>query len=142
MAGVHMEINNLSDLGSAADALLEFAGNERIIAFEGGMGAGKTTFIKVICEHLAVEGVVTSPTFSIVNEYVAASTTVYHFDFYRIKNLQEAYDIGYEEYFYSGNFCFIEWPERVKELLPETYIVVEITELSPDKRLLSFSRIS
>jgi len=139
---MNIEVNNLSELDSAANALLEFAGNDRIIAFTGDMGAGKTTFIKVLCEELGVKEVVTSPTFSIVNEYAAAGAIVYHFDFYRIKNLQEAYDIGYEEYFYSGNFCFIEWPERVKELLPETYVSVEITVLSSDKRLFSFNRIS
>jgi tRNA threonylcarbamoyladenosine biosynthesis protein TsaE len=104
------------------------------------MGAGKTTFIKSICEELGVRDVVNSPTFSIVNEYVAAGSAIYHFDFYRIKNIQEAYDIGYEEYFYSGNICLIEWPERVAEILPDRYIKVAIRVLSPERRAFSFSK--
>lgn len=137
---MNIEVNNLDALSGAAQALLNFAGEERIIAFKGDMGAGKTTFIKVLCAALGVEEVVTSPTFSIVNEYAAASGMIYHFDFYRIKNIQEAYDIGYEEYFYSGNFCLIEWPEKVEELLPEHYITVSLEVLSPEKRLFSFSK--
>jgi len=133
-----IEVNNLDDLSSAAKALLNFAGNVRIIAFKGDMGAGKTTFIKVLCKELGVEDVVTSPTFSIVNEYAAGAETVYHFDFYRIKNLQEAYDIGYEEYFYSGDVCLIEWPERIEELLPQQHIEVTITAIDADKRLFHF----
>jgi len=133
-----IEVNNLDDLSSAAKALLNFAGNVRIIAFKGDMGAGKTTFIKVLCKELGVEDIVTSPTFSIVNEYAAGAETVYHFDFYRIKNLQEAYDIGYEEYFYSGDVCLVEWPERIEELLPQQHIEVTITAIDADKRLFHF----
>jgi len=135
---MNIEINNLEGLSSAAKALLNFAGDHKMIIFEGDMGAGKTTFIKAICGELGVEDNVSSPTFSIVNEYAAAGTTIYHFDFYRIKNLQEAYDIGYEEYFYSGDLCLIEWPERITELLPENYVKVEISALSADQRVFNF----
>lgn len=138
---MNIEVNHLSELSSAAKALLNFAGAAQIFVFEGEMGAGKTTFIKAFCRELGVSDVVSSPTFSIVNEYEADETLVYHFDFYRIKNLQEAYDIGYEEYFYSGNICLIEWPERIAEILPEHYIKVEITAGSPDQRTFSFSKI-
>jgi len=138
---MNIEVNSLSELSGAAKALLNFAGQEKIFVFEGEMGAGKTTFIKALCEELGVKEVVSSPTFSIVNEYDGDDTIIYHFDFYRIKNLQEAYDIGYEEYFYSNNLCLIEWPERVAELLPEHYIQVSIMALAADKRTFSFSRI-
>ena len=123
---MNIEINHLDELGNAAEALLDFSGNEKIFAFEGEMGAGKTTFIKALCEKLCVEDVVNSPTFSIVNEYAAAGKVIYHFDFYRIKNLNEVFDIGYEEYFYSGNICLIEWPERIRELMPETMLKLEL----------------
>ncbi|WP_158796333.1 tRNA (adenosine(37)-N6)-threonylcarbamoyltransferase complex ATPase subunit type 1 TsaE [Pedobacter sp. L105] len=139
---MRIEIHDLTELSSAAKALLNFAGEEKIFIFEGEMGAGKTTFIKALCAELGVEDMVSSPTFSIVNEYAAADEVIYHFDFYRIKNLQEAYDIGYEEYFYSGNLCLIEWPELVAEILPESYAKVEIAILSPDTRAFSFSIVS
>lgn len=139
---MNIEVNHLNELNSVAKALFSFAGEEKIFIFEGEMGAGKTTFIKAFCEELGVTDVVSSPTFSIVNEYGAGSQTIYHFDFYRIKNLQEAYDIGYEEYFYSGNICLIEWPELVAELLPESYIKVEITALSPEQRTFRFVKFS
>ncbi|KIO76039.1 hypothetical protein TH53_17035 [Pedobacter lusitanus] len=138
---MNIEINHPEKLGTAAEALLGFAGNEKIFAFEGEMGAGKTTFIKAFCEKLGVRDVVNSPTFSIVNEYAADGQVIYHFDFYRIKNLQEVFDIGYEEYFYSGNICLIEWPEKIRELMPENYIEVEITVLSEMHRSFSFTRI-
>lgn len=139
---MNIEINGLQDLPEAAHILLNFAGEEKIFAFEGGMGAGKTTFIKEICHALGVEDVVSSPTFSIVNEYLTHDQqTVFHFDFYRIKSLQEAYDIGYEEYFYSGNYCLIEWPEKIESLLPQHYIKVTIDTLSEDKRSLTFVKI-
>lgn len=139
---MNIEINGLQDLPEAAHILLNFAGEEKIFAFEGGMGAGKTTFIKEICHALGVQDVVSSPTFSIVNEYLThAQQTVFHFDFYRIKSLQEAYDIGYEEYFYSGNYCLIEWPEKIESLLPQHYIKVTIDTLSEDKRSLTFVKI-
>ncbi len=135
---MNIEVNSLTELNSVAKALFSFAAGEKIFIFEGEMGAGKTTFIKVFCEELGVKEVVSSPTFSIVNEYSADGNVIYHFDFYRIKNLEEAYDLGYEEYFYSGDICLIEWPERVAELLPYSYIKVTITALSPTQRRFSF----
>ncbi|WP_316819535.1 tRNA (adenosine(37)-N6)-threonylcarbamoyltransferase complex ATPase subunit type 1 TsaE [Pedobacter gandavensis] len=136
-----IEVKNLDGLDQAAQKVLEFAQDERIFIFEGEMGAGKTTFIKALSKALGVTEVVSSPTFSIVNEYEGHAGIIYHFDFYRIKNLQEAYDIGYEEYFYSDHICLIEWPEKVSELLPEHYVKIEITAPGETERLLSISRI-
>lgn len=139
---MELEINGLQDLAEAANKLITFAGENNVIIFDGPMGAGKTTFIKEICKSLGVADVVSSPTFSIVNEYLSqANTPVYHFDFYRIKNIQEAYDIGYEEYFYSGHLCLVEWPEKIAELLPEHYVKVQITPIDEERRHLSFVRI-
>ena len=126
-----MEINikNIDHLNEAAQTFVEHIGNHSVFAFYGSMGAGKTTFIKAVCEALGVEDVITSPTFAIVNEYTSLTTgdTIFHFDFYRIKKLEEVYDMGYEEYFYSGGLCFIEWPELVEGLLPEDALKVNIT---------------
>ena len=104
------------------------------------MGAGKTTFIKAICEELGVDDVITSPTFSIVNEYRSETTgeLIYHFDFYRIKKLEEVYDMGYEDYFYSGALCFLEWPELIEELLPDNAVKVTITQNEDDSRTVEF----
>ena len=126
-----MEINikDIAQINEAAQTFVEHIGNHRVFAFYGSMGAGKTTFIKAVCEALGVEDVITSPTFAIVNEYTSLTTgdTIFHFDFYRIKKLEEVYDMGYEEYFYSGGLCFIEWPELVEGLLPEDALKVNIT---------------
>ena len=112
-----------------ARKLLKAFPDERFFAFFGKMGVGKTTLIKEICAALGVEDVVCSPTFAIVNEYTTAEDEpVYHFDFYRMNSIREAYDIGYEEYFYSGCYCFTEWTEKIEEILPERYVRVEITE--------------
>jgi tRNA threonylcarbamoyladenosine biosynthesis protein TsaE len=138
---MNIQINSQEDLKSAARQLLEFAAEEKIFLFEGDMGAGKTTFIKVICEVLGVEDLVSSPTFSIVNEYLSKDGKIYHFDFYRIKDLQEAYDIGYEEYFYSGDRCLIEWPERIALLIPEHHVNVDIQVTGPEQRLITLSKI-
>lgn len=122
-----IRIEDTSCLAAAAEQFVRAMGDRRIFAFYGKMGAGKTTFIKAVCEALGVEDTVASPTFAIVNEYADADgEPVYHFDFYRIKNLGEAYDIGSEEYFYSGSPCFIEWPELVEPLLPEETVAVRI----------------
>ena len=134
-------INNLSELSTVAEKLLYFANGEKFFIFDGEMAAGKTTFIKSFCEVLGVKVVVSSPTFSIVNEYESLNCTVYHFDFYRLKNLREAYDIGYEDYFYSGAYCLIEWPSKVEELLPEKYTKVEIEILGETERKFSFTKI-
>ena len=109
--------------------LLQEYGEERFFAFFGKMGVGKTTLIKAMCGELGVEDNVCSPTFAIINEYKTGNgAPVYHFDFYRLKNVEEAYDIGYEEYFYSGEYCFTEWTEKVEDLLPEHYVRVELQE--------------
>ncbi|KLT64580.1 tRNA (adenosine(37)-N6)-threonylcarbamoyltransferase complex ATPase subunit type 1 TsaE [Pedobacter sp. BMA] len=137
-----MEItaNHLSDLPFVAQRLNDFAGSEKIFVFEGDMGAGKTTFIKEFCKMLGVDEVVSSPTYSIVNEYLGENCSVYHFDFYRIKHIQEAFDLGYEEYFYGGEICLIEWPERVAELLPDHFVKVKIDILDDNRRLFKFLR--
>ena len=109
-----------------------------VIAFYGKMGAGKTTFIKALCEELGVEDVITSPTFAIVNEYTVDSQSIYHFDFYRIKKIEEVYDMGYEDYFYSGNLCLIEWPELIEELLPENALRVTIEEQPDGSRIIAW----
>lgn len=131
-------LNNLEE--SAAEFLKEL-GERKVVAFYGTMGAGKTTFIKAICNVLGVTDAVNSPTFAIVNEYLAADgSNIYHFDFYRIKKLEEAYDIGYENYFYSGNLCLIEWPELIEELLPDDAVRVHITETADGTRELTLPR--
>ena len=113
-------------------------GEHKVFAFYGKMGAGKTTFVKAICEELGVEDVITSPTFAIVNEYEAHDQSIFHFDFYRIKRLEEVYDMGYEDYFYSGALCFIEWPELIEDLLPEDAVKVTITENTDGTRTVTF----
>lgn len=121
-----------------ARKLLESFPDDRFFAFFGSMGVGKTTLIKEICAELGVKDVVCSPTFAIVNEYAAANgDPVYHFDFYRLKSLGEAYDLGYEEYFYSGYYCFTEWTEKVEELLPENYVRVDIEETDGVRTLVA-----
>jgi tRNA threonylcarbamoyladenosine biosynthesis protein TsaE len=124
---MEIRIQDLDHIHEAAREFIAQIGDRRVFAFYGKMGAGKTTFVKAVCEELGVEDVITSPTFAIVNEYKGADT-IYHFDFYRIKKLEEVYDMGYEDYFYSGNLCFIEWPELIEELLPEDTVKVCITE--------------
>jgi tRNA threonylcarbamoyladenosine biosynthesis protein TsaE len=118
---------SIGDLSYAARQLLDFAEDRTIFAFSGDMGAGKTTFIKAICQQLGTEDPVTSPTYSLVNEYHTADGIIYHFDFYRLKNEQEAFDMGYEDYLYSGNLCFIEWPEKISNLLPEGAVKVNLS---------------
>ena len=124
-----VEIHIVGELAEVARKLLCTFGEERFFAFFGKMGVGKTTLIKELCAVLGVKDNVCSPTFAIVNEYSDSDgEPVYHFDFYRLKSVAEAYDIGYEEYFYSGCYCFTEWTEKVEELLPEHYVRVEIEE--------------
>jgi tRNA threonylcarbamoyladenosine biosynthesis protein TsaE len=124
---MEIKITNLNDIRSAARLFIEQMGDNTVFAFYGHMGAGKTTFIKAICEELGVEDVINSPTFAIVNEYRSESgELIYHFDFYRINKLEEAFDFGYEDYFFSGALCFIEWPEKIEEILPGDCVSVHI----------------
>lgn len=139
---MQIKTESLSDLNDAAQKILSFAEKERIFVFYGEMGAGKTTLINTLCEILEVEDQTSSPTFSIVNEYQSAKGTIYHFDFYRIKNQAEAFDLGYEDYFYSGDYCFIEWPEKIPDLLPEHYIRIDISVLSINERMISVNKAS
>lgn len=131
--------NSLGDLPAIAAKIMS-AYPQKIIAFYGEMGAGKTTFIKVLCEHLGVAtSEICSPTYSIVNEYLTADKRcVYHFDFYRIKSEQEAFDMGYEEYLYSGDYCFIEWPEKIENLLPVEVLKIHI-EADSNKRIFTLN---
>ena len=126
---------NLGELDAVAKEILSFLEGQRILAIIGKMGAGKTTLIKSFCDVLGVQETVSSPTFSLVNEYTdAAGGSVFHFDFYRIQKLEEVYDIGYEEYFYSGNYCFIEWPEMISNLLPENHMKIHIEVNEKEER--------
>ncbi len=133
----------IRSLETIRETAREFIANMRkstVFAFYGKMGTGKTTFIKAICEELGVDDVITSPTFAIVNEYHSKVTDapVYHFDFYRIKKLEEVYDMGYEDYFYSGAPCFLEWPELIEEILPGNAVKITITEQEDGTRTIEF----
>ena len=131
-------IQNIEGIREAAREFINHIGEHRVFAFYGSMGAGKTTFIKAICEELGVDDVITSPTFAIVNEYSYAEGSLFHFDFYRIERLEEVYDMGYEDYFYSGALCFIEWPELIESLLPDDAVRVRIEEQADGSRLVTF----
>ena len=136
---MNITISSLESIREAAREFIQHIGEHRVFAFYGEMGAGKTTFIKAICEELGVEDVITSPTFAIVNEYgLPDGDCIYHFDFYRIKKLEEVYDMGFEDYFYSGALCFIEWPELIEEVLPEDAVKVNITENADGSRTIIF----
>jgi len=149
---MEIRIIDLEHIREAAREFIAQIGDHRVFAFYGKMGAGKTTFVKAVCEELGVDDVITSPTFAIVNEYTVSQnsslftlhpslssllsslSTIYHFDFYRIKRLEEVYDMGYEDYFYSGALCFIEWPELIEELLPDDAVRVTIEEQADGSR--------
>ena len=153
---MEIKIQDLEHINEAAKAFVDNIGDHRVFAFYGKMGAGKTTFIKAICEVLGVNDVITSPTFAIVNEYSLTipeqssptrslshlspltSDSIYHFDFYRIKKLEEVYDMGFEDYFYSGALCLIEWPELIEEVLPDDAVKVSITENADGSRTVDF----
>ncbi|MEE3383818.1 MAG: tRNA (adenosine(37)-N6)-threonylcarbamoyltransferase complex ATPase subunit type 1 TsaE [Prevotella sp.] len=136
---MEIRIKDINQIRSAARQFIDSMPAGKVFAFYGKMGAGKTTFIKAICEEMGVDDVITSPTFAIVNEYeTAEAETIYHFDFYRIKKLDEVYDMGYEEYFYSGNLCFIEWPELIEDLLPDDATKVTIQEAEDGSRVITF----
>lgn len=140
---MEIKIQSLEHIHEAAREFIAAMGDNTVFALYGKMGVGKTTFIKALCQELGVEDVVTSPTFAVINEYRSdiAGELIYHFDFYRIKKLEEVYDMGYEDYFYSGALCFIEWPELVEELLPGNTIKVTIEELEDGSRKLTMENL-
>jgi hydrolase, P-loop family len=135
---MEIRIPDLNSIDTAAEQFVNNMGNQRIFAFYGKMGAGKTTFIRAVCHKLGVEEEVTSPSFAIVNEYRSDTLgeSIFHFDFYRIKKIEEVYDLGYEDYFYGGGLNFIEWPELIEPLLPEDTVKVEIAENSDGGRVV------
>lgn len=133
---------NIDALPLAVKQLLAFCGETKVIAFSGNLGAGKTTFIKALCSEIGVSDTVSSPTFSIINEYRDNNNNpVYHFDFYRMKSVQEAEDTGCVEYFFSGSYCFVEWYQLVENLLPDEYVTVEIT-VENETRKITANKIS
>lgn len=130
-----LHIDSLNELPEVADAVIEALDGRTVVVFRGEMGAGKTTLIREILARLGSEDNVTSPTFALVNQYTTADgRPVYHFDFYRIDRIEEAYDFGYEEYFYSGELCLVEWPEKIEELLPDDVMTVRITVDTEEER--------
>ena len=132
-------LKSLSDLNIVADKFLRIMRDKKVFAFFGSMGVGKTTFIKALCNELGVVEIVTSPSFALVNEYqTGKGEVIYHFDFYRIKKIEEVYDFGYEEYFFSGNYCFIEWPDKVAEILPDNVVFVQMVENEDGSRTINF----
>lgn len=133
-------LKHLSDLPHAAAQILEDAKGQRLFLFFAEMGMGKTTLIKELCKQLGVKELVSSPTFSIVNEYKIENNIIYHFDFYRLEDEDEAYDLGYEEYFYSDAYCFVEWPERIKNLLPEHAVTIHIEWNDEGDRVIRMHR--
>lgn len=135
---MEIKIQSIQDIDAAAQQFVDAIGDRTVFAFYGSMGAGKTTFIKAICEALGVTDVINSPTFAIVNEYLSGEgDPIYHFDFYRIKREQEVLDIGYEDYVYSGNLCFMEWPELIEGLLPDDVVKVSIEEQADGSRVVT-----
>lgn len=134
---VQIKIEDLGALQPAARMFVDQMGDHSVFAFYGGMGAGKTTFIKAVCKELGVNETVASPTFAIINEYKAGDgEPIYHFDFYRIHKLEEVFDFGYEDYLYSGHICFIEWPELVEQILPEDTVKLSIRETDSGSRIV------
>lgn len=143
---MEIHISDIGQIRNAAHQFIEYLGDKRIFTFHGGMGAGKTTFIKAVCEELGVEDVITSPTFAIVNEYAITNppstcthipSTIYHFDFYRIHKLEEVYDMGFEDYLSGDAFCFIEWPELVEDMLPTDAVNISIDENADGSRTIT-----
>lgn len=135
-----ISIKSLDSIHEAAREFIKNMGTGHVFAFYGKMGAGKTTFIKAVCEELGVDDVITSPTFAIVNDYTSSKydSHIFHFDFYRIKKLEEVYDMGYEDYFYSGSLCFIEWPELIEDILPGDAVKVTVTQNEDGGRVVEF----
>ena len=133
-----VKVEKLKDLDKAAKKLIETYSDQKVFAFYGKMGSGKTTFIQAICKYLGSKDIITSPTFAIINKYTTVNAQpVYHMDFYRIKNLEEVFDLGYEDYIYSGNYCLIEWPEKIESLLPGRFVSVIIETGTTGERYIS-----
>jgi tRNA threonylcarbamoyladenosine biosynthesis protein TsaE len=136
------KITSLKELEISARRLIGQFPGDRVFAFYGKMGAGKTTFIQALCRVIGSGDNVTSPTFALINEYKTQDdASIFHFDFYRIKNIEEAFDLGYEDYFYSGNYCFIEWPEKIETLLPQNFVEVKIDVVENETRIISAKTI-
>ena len=129
-----IEIDSLSELPRVAEAVIEALDGRSVVLLRGGMGAGKTTLVSRIAALLGAEDTVTSPTFALVNQYEGQQCRIYHFDFYRIDSIEEVFDLGYEEYFYSGDLCLVEWPEKIEPLLPDNTMVVKIEILGDTER--------
>ena len=137
-----IHIDSLDELPHAAAAVINALEGRSVVVFRGEMGAGKTTLIREIVARLGADDTVTSPTFAIVNQYTTREgKNIYHFDFYRINRLEEAYDFGYEEYFYSGDLCLVEWPEKIEELLPEEVMTVRIAVGGDEERTIEIGRL-
>jgi tRNA threonylcarbamoyladenosine biosynthesis protein TsaE len=136
-----LNATSTAQLPVIATEIISFSADARIFLFYGDMGAGKTTLIKSLCECLGTAEPVTSPTFSIVNEYIGSKNRIFHFDFYRLKNESEALDMGYEEYFYADAYCFIEWPEKIPNLLPDHYVKIEIQVTGDQSRQIRIEKI-
>ncbi len=134
-----LPVQQLDEVPAVAARILEICESRRIFAIFGAMGAGKTTLIKALCNHLGSPDVVKSPTFSIVNEYDSAAGSIYHFDFYRIKAMSEVFDIGFEEYMDSGCYCFLEWPELIAPLIPEEAVEIRISVIGPNERMVKIA---
>ena len=133
--------SSTDQLADIASQIISFSSNNRVFLFYGDMGAGKTTLIKALCHYLGSEDNITSPTFSIVNEYIGTDSSIYHFDFYRLKTQTEALDMGFEEYLYSGNYCFIEWPNKIPELLPLHYNRIKIEVVADNSRNITIEQV-
>jgi len=135
---MQLKIQSLETIDETAKEFIKLMGDNTVFAFYGEMGAGKTTFITAVCKAMGAEDNITSPTFAIVNEYRSdTGELIYHFDFYRINKIEEVFDFGYEDYFYSGSICFIEWPEKISELLPHDVVKVEIKEQEDGSRTVT-----
>ncbi len=131
-------LKSLSELNVIAEKFLRLMRDNKVFAFFGPMGVGKTTFIKALCNELGVVEIVTSPTFALINEYQTGNgKIIYHFDFYRIEKIEEVFDFGYEDYFYSGNYCFIEWPDKIAEILPKDVVFVQMKENKDGSRTIN-----
>ena len=130
-----IEIDSLSELERVADEVIEALDGRTVVLLRGGMGTGKTTLVSRIAARLGAEDTVTSPTFALVNQYEGAECRIYHFDFYRIDRIEEVFDLGYEEYFYSGDLCLVEWPEKIEPLIPDDAMVVRITAGDGEERI-------